>query len=62
MTNIPCPECLGCGEDDFGTCLRCEGHGYVQEQPIAFCSECGVRLDWQSPGCLYPDRHPRGYG
>jgi hypothetical protein len=32
VTSIPCPECLGSGEDDFGTCLRCHGHGYVQEQ------------------------------
>ncbi len=58
MTNIPCPECEGSGEDDFGTCLRCQGHGYVQEQTISFCSECGVDYDLPSPTCLYPVKHP----
>lgn len=43
-------ECT-CGLDDIFA--RLDG----KEQPIAFCNDCGGRLDWKADRCLYPERH-----
>lgn len=31
-SQVPCPECGGAGNDEFGDCLHCDGHGYVVEE------------------------------
>lgn len=28
---VPCQECEGSGDDDFGQCIHCDGKGYTVE-------------------------------
>jgi DnaJ-class molecular chaperone len=27
----PCPDCNGCGSEDFGACLDCDGKGFIDK-------------------------------